>query len=347
MVAAAMLGNGFLIPAAEDLRTLSLGLQETKEWDFSIPQTFLRFWQPLLAGLHSREFTQTLLEKMFRELNRHARESGLHTRYLINWITEILKTNMQARMLGSSLLVSPHLLHLILQSMEPPLPLDTQKKLLCLTSIYTQEADSLPNPGSAADLCRQPIYTVESLQRKAKQSGVTLGLSKRAGRLERSAKEEDLAEEEEEEEEEMETQSLPLLESFHAENTRALAEKRAALLGSAWQVSSEATKWQQFPLGKLPSQTDDPDALRVEECSMMSALDQPVNGDHRFPTGATPWGHTPMAIAMPPGSEARRPVPRALQSASSREEVRGDLQQCGENSGVHPVPFAQQPAFFK
>uniref|UniRef100_A0ACB8FWT4 Uncharacterized protein n=2 Tax=Sphaerodactylus townsendi TaxID=933632 RepID=A0ACB8FWT4_9SAUR len=322
MVAAAMLGNGFLIPAAEDLRTLSLGLQETKEWDFSIPQTFLRFWQPLLAGLHSREFTQTLLEKMFRELNRHARESGLQTRYLINWITEILKTNMQAKKkpkrssksskkrnggspglflhrvslqwlklleecLEAPCWASPHLLHLILQSMEPPLPLDTQKKLLCLTSIYTQEADSLPNPGSAADLCRQPIYTVESLQRKAKQSGVTLGLSKRAGRLERSAKEEDLAEEEEEEEEEMETQSLPLLESFHAENTRALAEKRAALLGSAWQVSSEATKWQQFPLGKLPSQTDDPDALRVEECSMMSALDQPVNGDHRFPTGAT------------------------------------------------------------
>uniref|UniRef100_A0ACB8FWW4 Uncharacterized protein n=1 Tax=Sphaerodactylus townsendi TaxID=933632 RepID=A0ACB8FWW4_9SAUR len=321
-----MLGNGFLIPAAEDLRTLSLGLQETKEWDFSIPQTFLRFWQPLLAGLHSREFTQTLLEKMFRELNRHARESGLHTRYLINWITEILKTNMQAkcgpnlsesRTFGMSTgmsevrgaqpmrkwlrwggranekmaavggIANEKMSGEILQSMEPPLPLDTQKKLLCLTSIYTQEADSLPNPGSAADLCRQPIYTVESLQRKAKQSGVTLGLSKRAGRLERSAKEEDLAEEEEEEEEEMETQSLPLLESFHAENTRALAEKRAALLGSAWQVSSEATKWQQFPLGKLPSQTDDPDALRVEECSMMSALDQPVNGDHRFPTGAT------------------------------------------------------------
>nr|XP_056714925.1 ribosomal biogenesis protein LAS1L [Euleptes europaea] len=331
VVARAMLGNGFLIPAAEDLQTLNLDLQETKEWDFRIPPAFLCFWQPLLKGLHSRDFTQTLLEKMFSELKQHARDSGLQTRYLISWITEILKTNMHAKKksrrssksskntseaspglflhrvslqwlklledcLEAPCWASPHLLHLILLSTEPPLPSDTQEKLLYLTSIYTQEADSIPNPGSAAELRRQPIYTVESLQWKAKQSGAAHRLDKSAGWLVGPAEEEDLAEEEEEEE--METQSVPLPESFHAENSRALAEKRAALQGSAWQVSSEGTKWQHFPLGKLPGQTDDPDALRVEEYSMMSALDQPVNGDQRAPpcvsssewTGSSPEG---------------------------------------------------------
>ncbi|XP_054852376.1 ribosomal biogenesis protein LAS1L isoform X2 [Eublepharis macularius] len=312
VVARTLLGDGFLIPTAEELRILNLSLQETKEWDFRIPPTFLRFWQPLLKDLHSRDFTQTLLERMFSELKQHARGFGLRTQYLISWITEILKTNMHAKKkskrssrssknrnetspvlflhrvslqwlklledcLEAPCWASPHLLHLILRSMEPPLPSDTQEKLLYLTSIYTQEDDSLPSPGSAVDLRRQPIYTVESLQWKAEQSGAARGLNKRAGRPEGPAQERDLAEEEKE----MKTQSLHLPESFHAENSMALAEKRAALQGSAWQVSSEGTKWQQYPLGKLPGQTDDPDALQVEEYSVMSAFEQLVNGERR------------------------------------------------------------------
>ncbi|KAL8181137.1 UNVERIFIED_CONTAM: hypothetical protein K2H54_048368 [Gekko kuhli] len=314
-----MLGDGFLIPSVEDLQTLNVDLQETKEWDFRVPPAFLRLWQPLLTGLHSGVFTQTLLEKMFAELKQHAREAGLRTRYLISWITEILKSNKQAKKkskgsskssknrsetspvlflhrvslqwlklledcLEAPCWASPHLLHLILLSMEPALPSETQERLLYLTSIYTQEDGSLPSPGSAAELRKQPVYTVESLQWRAKQSGAARQLDKRARRVEGPVEEEDLAEEEEEEEEEeMETQSAPLPESFHAENARALAEKRVALQGSAWQVSSAGTKWQHYPLGKLPGQTDDPDTLRVEEYSMMSTLEQPVNRDQRTP----------------------------------------------------------------
>ncbi|XP_015271147.1 PREDICTED: ribosomal biogenesis protein LAS1L [Gekko japonicus] len=277
VVTGAMLRDGLLIPSVEDLQTLNVDLQETKEWDFRVPPTFLRFWQPLLTGLHSSVFTQILLEKMFGELKQHARESGLRTRYLISWITEILKTNKQAKKkskgsskrsknrnktspvlflhrvslqwlkllencLEAPCWASPHLLHLILLSMEPPLPSETQERLLYLTSIYTQEDDSLPSPGSAADLRKQPIYTVENLQWKAKRSGAARERDKRARRVECPVEEEDLAEEEEEEEEEeMETQSAPLPESFHVESARALAEKRVALQGSAWQVSSAIT----------------------------------------------------------------------------------------------------------
>lgn len=67
-----------------------------REWDFQIPRTFLRFWQPLLKSLHSREFTQSLLEKMFAELQPCAQNLEHRSRYLINWITEILKATMKA-----------------------------------------------------------------------------------------------------------------------------------------------------------------------------------------------------------------------------------------------------------
>uniref|UniRef100_A0A2D4LTQ9 Uncharacterized protein n=1 Tax=Micrurus spixii TaxID=129469 RepID=A0A2D4LTQ9_9SAUR len=58
---------------------------------------------------------------------------------------------------------SPHLLHLILLSMEPPLPAEAQEKLLYLTSIYTQEDGAFPTSGSTVDVCKPPIHTVESL----------------------------------------------------------------------------------------------------------------------------------------------------------------------------------------
>lgn len=69
---------------------------ETHKWDFKIPRAVLRFWQPLLGSLHSRHFTQTLLEKMFNDLKAHARISSLRSQYLINWITKILKANLRA-----------------------------------------------------------------------------------------------------------------------------------------------------------------------------------------------------------------------------------------------------------
>lgn len=122
--------------------------------------------------------------------------------------------------------------------MEPPLPLESQEKLLYLTSIYTQEDSSLPSPGSAADLRRQPVYTVESLQLKAKQSSLARGLDKVPRRHERLLGGVEEEAEEEEEEEGMDTQPAPLQEPFLPENAVDLAEKRAALQGSVWQVSS-------------------------------------------------------------------------------------------------------------
>ncbi|XP_053129564.1 ribosomal biogenesis protein LAS1L isoform X2 [Hemicordylus capensis] len=314
IVAGALLGSGFLLPTAEELQILNINYRETKEWDFRIPQTFLRFWQPLLKGLHSKGFTQTLLENMFRELKQHTQGPALRSWYLISWITEILKANMQAkkkpknssrkRRSSSKLFLrrvplqwlklldtcleapcgaSPHLLHLLLSGMEPPLPAETQEKLLYLTSIYTQEDSALLSPNCATDLRKQPIYTVESLQRRARPSGGVRGPDRRAGKQE--ALSTDRAEGVEEE---METQPGPRLEPCQPESAVALAEKRVALQGATWQVSSEDVKWKNLPLGKVPGQTDDPDDMLVENYTMMSALDQLVNGDQEnFPSTST------------------------------------------------------------
>ncbi|KAH0630919.1 hypothetical protein JD844_004277 [Phrynosoma platyrhinos] len=295
--------------------TVTPDCDKTKEWNFQIPQTFLHFWQPLLKGLHSKDFTQTLLEKMFAELKKHGRDSTLRPQYLINWITKILKTIMQSRHLTWLKLLedcleapcwaSPHLLHLILSSMEPPLPADSQEKLLYLTSIYTQEDASNPSPASTVDLRRQPIYTVENLQRKLKHSRLSRGLGKRVGRQEMElggVEQEGIEEEEEEEqgkkdgnndeEEKMETQPALPQEPFLSENTAALAEKRMALQGSVWQVSTDDVKWRNFPLGRLPGQNDDPDALLVDNYTMITALDQLVNRDKKSSPSmvSSEWG---------------------------------------------------------
>uniref|UniRef100_UPI003CC92295 Ribosomal biogenesis protein LAS1L n=1 Tax=Homo sapiens TaxID=9606 RepID=UPI003CC92295 len=65
-------------------------------------------------------------------------------------------------------------------------------------------------------------------------------------------------------------------ESPTAENARLLAQKRGALQGSAWQVSSEDVRWDTFPLGRMPGQTEDPAELMLENYDTMYLLDQPV-----------------------------------------------------------------------
>ncbi|XP_060039231.1 ribosomal biogenesis protein LAS1L isoform X2 [Erinaceus europaeus] len=59
------------------------------------------------------------------------------------------------------------------------------------------------------------------------------------------------------------------------ENARLLALKRGALQGSAWQVSSDV-RWDTFPLGQVPGQTEDPAELMLENYDTMYLLDQPV-----------------------------------------------------------------------
>ncbi|XP_022347289.1 ribosomal biogenesis protein LAS1L isoform X1 [Enhydra lutris kenyoni] len=90
---------------------------------------------------------------------------------------------------------------------------------------------------------------------------------------------EDEEEEEEEVEEEDRMEVGPLStgeESPTAENARLLAHKRGALQGSPWQVSSEDVRWDTFPLGLMPGQTEDPAELMLENYDTMYLLDQPV-----------------------------------------------------------------------
>ncbi|XP_039706186.1 ribosomal biogenesis protein LAS1L [Pteropus medius] len=88
---------------------------------------------------------------------------------------------------------------------------------------------------------------------------------------------EDDEDEEEEEEDRMQVEPFSTVEeSPSAENVRLLAQKRGALQGSAWQVSSEDVRWDTFPLGRMPGQTEDPAELMLENYETMYLLDQPV-----------------------------------------------------------------------
>ncbi|XP_008411344.1 ribosomal biogenesis protein LAS1L-like [Poecilia reticulata] len=241
-----------------------------------VPQPFLRFWLPLLKMLNSPSFIHLLLEKLFAELKvATAEQTDLRVFYLSAWGSEVLlcnsnkfefrferKTQKKARMkdrifmnriqlrwqqllsacLDAPCGSTPHLLQLILDDMEHPLPQDTQQKLLQLCSIYTQTPAvefSLPREQK-----HQPIYTLESLHEKRRQQ------LRRSG--ERSESSGDL-------------QWMDVL-----------TEKAKVLRGSPWQVCSDKVLWKNFPLGKVPGQSDDPSSLMVETYSAMTVCEQPV-----------------------------------------------------------------------
>ncbi|XP_004695229.1 PREDICTED: ribosomal biogenesis protein LAS1L isoform X6 [Condylura cristata] len=89
--------------------------------------------------------------------------------------------------------------------------------------------------------------------------------------------EDDDEDEDEEEEDRMEVGPFSTEEeSPTAENALLLAQKREALQGSAWQVSSDDVRWDTFPLGRMPGQTEDPAELMLENYDTMYLLDQPV-----------------------------------------------------------------------
>lgn len=122
--------------------------------------------------------------------------------------------------------------------MRPRLSRSSRKNLVYLASVYTEGGGPLSCPGHSSDCGEQPIYTIESLQWRAKQENQVKNqgqtVDKQEGVLERN----DDAEEVEEEEEEMVTETNPLEGLAHPGNMVALAEKRAALQGSAWQVAA-------------------------------------------------------------------------------------------------------------
>ncbi|NXX22761.1 LAS1L protein, partial [Podargus strigoides] len=163
--------------------------------------------------------------------------------------------------------------------MKPRLPRSSQKNLLYLASVYTEGGGPLSSPGLSSDFSEQPIYTIESLQWRARQENQVKSQGQTVEEQEDVLERDDGVEEVEEEEEEMVTETNPLEGLAHSGNMMAIAEKRAALQGSAWQISADEVRWKDFPLGRLPGQTDDPDGLMVDNYSMMSLLDQPVRDE--------------------------------------------------------------------
>ncbi|NWY14207.1 LAS1L protein, partial [Aphelocoma coerulescens] len=163
--------------------------------------------------------------------------------------------------------------------MRPRLPRSSRKNLLYLASIYTEGGAPLSSPGLSSDGSEQPIYTIESLQWRARQENQVKNQGQTVEKQEDVLERDDGVEEVEEEEEEMVTETNPLEGLAHSGDMVAIAEKRAALQGSAWQITTDEVRWKDFPLGKLPGQTDDPDGLMLDNYSMMSLLDQPVRDE--------------------------------------------------------------------
>ncbi|XP_019648826.1 ribosomal biogenesis protein LAS1L isoform X3 [Ailuropoda melanoleuca] len=227
--------------------------------------------------------------------------------------------------LGSPCWASSQLLQLVFKAMGQVLPDEEQERLLHICSIYTQTGEnSLVQEGSEASPIGKSPYTLDSLYWSLKPA-VSFGIEgepqpqEEQGSLNELKKdekeekdledrveeeeeenddqkweEEDEDDEEEEEEEEEEEDRMEVgpfstgEESPTAENARLLAQKRGALQGSPWQVSSEDVRWDTFPLGLMPGQTEDPAELMLENYDTMYLLDQPVL-EQRLepPTGKT------------------------------------------------------------
>ncbi|XP_040906962.1 ribosomal biogenesis protein LAS1L [Toxotes jaculatrix] len=293
-----LLEDGFLIPTVEQLETLgcdtSAGASPSPT-EPRLPQAFLRFWLPLLKILNSPTFVHLLLEKLFVELKLLTKEQNNHRSfYLSAWISEVIVCNSnkfeyhfetkgqkKARMkdrifvnrmqlrwqqllsacLDAPCISTPHLLQLILDDMEHPLPLETRQRLLQLCSIYTQTAHSEFDP--SPEQKQQPIYTLESLHEKLQYSQHYSHSWRSRADSERSES------------------------SQEYKWADVQAEKAKLLRGSPWQVCVDKVLWKNYPLGKVPGQSDDPSCLMVENYSTMTLFDQPVemesNATHSVP----------------------------------------------------------------
>ncbi|KAM7405401.1 hypothetical protein PAMP_012666 [Pampus punctatissimus] len=276
-----LLEDGFLVPTFDQLETL--GCETPDIASSRLPQTFLRFWLPLLKMLNSPSFIHLLLEKLFIELKLLSKEQNNHRAFYISaWISEIIlcnsnkfseyhfetKSQKKARIKGrifvnriqlrwqqllsacleAPCISTPHLLQVILDDMEHPLPLETRQKLLQLCSIYTQTTHSECDP--SPEQKQQPIYTLESLHEKLQRS--------------RRHTQSSLAE----------SERGKSSQEYNCSDVQ--AEKAKLLRGSPWQVCVDKVLWKNYPLGKVPGQSDDPSCLMVDNYSTMTVFDQPV-----------------------------------------------------------------------
>ncbi|KAK2083312.1 Ribosomal biogenesis protein las1l [Saguinus oedipus] len=89
----AFLDDGFLVPTFEQLAALQIEYEENVDLnDVMVPKPFSQFWQPLLRGLHSQNFTQALLERMLSELPALG-ISGIRPTYILRWTVELIVAN--------------------------------------------------------------------------------------------------------------------------------------------------------------------------------------------------------------------------------------------------------------
>lgn len=270
-----LLDDGFLVPTPEQLDTLGCGAFDPTDASPKVPPNFLRFWLPLLKMLNSVAFIHLFLEKLFAELKLLCDEPFDHRAFYISaWISEVVLSNAKKRdhletkgqrkarlrdrifvsrvqlrweqlltaCLESPCVSTPHLLQLILADMEHPLPFERQEKLLKVCSLYTQKERS-PMCSPRRD---QPIYTLESLQEKLRQSR-----QRRSRELERSSSTREMSDTD--------------------------ADKVRLLRGSPWQLCTDNVNWKNYPLGKVPGQSDEPNGLMLENYTPMVVLDQPVD----------------------------------------------------------------------
>lgn len=279
-----MLEDGFLVPTGEQLQTLGCdggGGDAALPLQPKLPHVFLRFWLSLLKTLNSPAFIHLLLEKLFAELKLLAGEPDQRRIfYVAAWISELISCNgkkaaahleskvqrkarlkervfvnriqmrwqqLLAACLEAACVSTPHLLGLILDDMEHPLPLETRQKLLQLCSIYTQaeRSDSGVPP--------QQVYTLESLREKMRSSRWRPALER--------------------------------TDSFCQETAAARSHGADLLNGSPWQICSDDVLWKNFPLGKVPRQSSEPSSLMVETFSSVTVFEQLTEAESRAPRG--------------------------------------------------------------
>ncbi|XP_061543649.1 ribosomal biogenesis protein LAS1L [Phycodurus eques] len=316
-----LLEDGFLIPTSEQLSSLGCDTSDN-DWfcptEPKLPPAFLHFWLPLLKTLNSLCFIHLFLEKLFAELKLLSSEQSKHRKYYISgWISEVMRCNSKksdyhfetkaqkkARMkdkiflhriqlrwqkllsacLDAPCASTPHLLYLVLEDMDHPLPMETQQRLLQLCSIYTRTEHSEPD----IEQEQWPIYTLESLHDKLQRSRCHGHPS----------------------------QSDPQKKRTGEENkwSNAEVEKAELLQGSSWQVCIDEVLWKNYPLGKVPGQSDVPSCLMVDNYSTMSVFDQPVELE----------SSTPQSVSGP--SASTRTADGLLWSHSDLSKLKTGLQ---------------------
>lgn len=285
-----LLEDGFLVPTMEQLEALGCATSDSASpTEPRVPQTFLRFWLPLLKMLNSSSFIHLFLEKLFVELKLLSKEPNGHRCFYISaWISEVFLCNnnkfeyhfetrlqKKARMkdrifidriklrwqqllsacLDAPCISTPHLIQLVLDDMEHPPPQETREKLFQLCSIYTQTERS---EASTPLQQQQPIYTVSMLLDQMQHSSP--------------------------------------MDSERSEERKwadVQAERALALRGSPWQVCTDNVTWENYALGKVPGQSDDPSCLMVDNYSIMTVFDQPVELESSATRSSIPGASAP------------------------------------------------------